>query len=389
MKTAISAFVCSENRGSEHELGWKGLKECAARSVEVHLFTSAAINPNIEAQVRKYCLDNVVVHLVDFSKGVDSFLKSIPGVGYQLVAYVWEFRLFFHMLRRFRRDQFDLAIKSTYGSYKWPSFLWCFSKELHVDPLSGGGRCPIRFQRFFSPKARRQELFRVFMLRACFFDPFVLLTLFKAKKLYAGNVATQSILPRFARKKCVVKPNFLSVEAADFKIEEARAAVSVDPEMLKLFYTGKLLEWKGVMLVLEALSLLPDYVKFSFTIMGDGPGKQRYEDYINEENLNVIFINPRQVPRSDLSFYFFSHDLFAFPTLHGEAGYAPVEAKLHGMKLLTLDSSGLENHLTEGDLCIQTESKSADCVVQEMADAIEGLYQQLKCPSIEDAQGVS
>jgi glycosyltransferase involved in cell wall biosynthesis len=378
MAIAISAFACSENRGSEHELGWKCLKECAARAPEVHLFTSVAINPGIEAQVRKYSLGSVVVHLVDLPKGLATVLKSIPGAGFQLTAYVWEFRLFLHLFRRYRRQHFNVGIKSTYGSYRWPSLLWYFSEELHLDPLSGGGRCPFRFHRFLSPRARGKELLRMFIQHVTLYDPFVLLTLFKAKKLYAGNAATRSILPRFARQKCVVKNDFLTIEAADFKIEEARATVSVDSSVLKIFYTGKLLEWKGIKVVLEALARLPDDVKYKFTIMGNGPARQLYENYSQKKQLNVVFVDPQQVPRSDLSFYFLSHDIFAFPTLHGEAGYAPVEANLHGMKLLTLDLSGLIANLTEEDICIQTEGRSADDVVQTVADSIEVQYRQLK-----------
>jgi len=221
------------------------------------------------------------------------------------------------------------------------------------------------------------------MQRACFFDPFVMLTLSKANKLYAGNVATQSILPKFARQKCVVKSDFLTVEATDFKIDEARAAVSVDPQVLKLFYTGKLLEWKGVMIILKALASLPKEVRYTFTVMGNGPARQLYEDYIYKNKLNVVFIDPQTVPRCDLSFYFFAHDLFAFPTLHGEAGFAPVEAKLHGMTLLTLDFSGLAFVLTKQDVCISTEGKDCAAVVHAMAEAIEEKYYQLKCPAIE------
>ena len=383
IKTAISAFACSSNRGSECELGWQCLQECAARSTEVHLFTSAVINPQIEAQVRQHSLDNVIVHLVDFPERVDALLKSIPAVGYQLLAYAWEFRLLFYMLRRFRREQFDLAIRSTYGSYRWPSFLWFFSKEFHLDPLSGGGRFPLRFRRFFSPKAQCKELFRMFMQRAHFLDPFVLITLSQASEIYAGNAATRSILPKFARNKCVVKSDFLAVQAADFKIAEARAAVSVDPQVLKLFYTGKLLEWKGVMIILKALASLPKEVRYTFTIMGNGPDRQLFEDYVAQKGLNVVFVDPKQVPRCDLSFYFFAHDLFVFPTLHGEAGYAPIEAKLHGMRLLALDFSGLNDAMTDGDICIQTEGKSAEDVVQAIAASIEALYWSLKGQPVE------
>ena len=112
--------------------------------------------------------------------------------------------------------------------------------------------------------------------------------------------------------------------------------------------------------------------------MGNGPARKFYQDYIEKKQLHVVFVDPKQVPRCDLSFYFLSHDIFAFPTLHGEAGYAAVEANLHGMKLLTLDSSGLSANLGERDLCIQTEGRSADEVVQAVADSIEGQYRQFK-----------
>lgn len=382
MHIAISAFACLENRGSEHELGWKCLKELAAEAAEVHLFTAGLVNPGIEAQIQRNGLGNVAVHLVDLPPTVDMLLKSIPFAGYQAAAYFWEFCLFFHMrAQRYHNEPFDLGVKSTYGSYRWPSFLWAFSKKLRVDPLSGGGCCPLRFHSFFSPKTRCRELVRMFVQRIIFCDPFVLLTLWKADELRAGNAATRAILPAFARRKCVVKKDFIAVRAEDFRIEEARSMASVDPSVLKLFHTAKLLEWKGVMVLLRALAKLPDYVRYEFNIMGNGPARSLYDAYILKHQLNVNFIDPKHVPRPDLSFYYFAHDLFAFPSLHGESGFAPVEAKLHGMRLLTLDFSGLEENLTDGDICIDTEGKDADAVVDSITEALTELYLALKQPS--------
>ncbi len=382
MLVAISAYACSEHRGSEHELGWKCLKELAACSDEVHLFTTGYVNPRIAQQVVRNGLDNVVVHVVDYPRQVDQLFKSIPFAGFQVAAYLWEFRLFFYMLKQgFRRQPFDLGVMSTYGSYRWPSFLWCFSKELRLDPLSGGGGFPLRFRTFFSPRARRKELFRMFMQRVSFCDPFVLLTLWKASELRAGNASTRAIMPRFARKKCIVKKDFLTVHLEDFHVEEARKTVSIDPKVLKIFHTAKLLEWKGVMVMLRALARLPQTVQYEFNIMGNGPARTLFDDYISAHKLRVHFIDPKNVPRPDLSFYFLAHDLFAFPSLHGESGFAPVEAKLHGMRLLTLDFSGLEQTLTEGDICIQTEGKDADAVVEDIARQLTELYTELKAPS--------
>ena len=83
-----------------------------------------------------------------------------------------------------------------------------------------------------------------------------------------------------------------------------------------------------------------------------------------------------------MSFYYLSHDLFVFPTLHGESGFAPVEAKLHGMRLLTLDFSGLDQNLTEGDICIETIGKNTDAVVDSVAQSLANLYYDLKQTSL-------
>ncbi|MGJ8651545.1 MAG: glycosyltransferase [Opitutaceae bacterium] len=378
MKVAISAFACSENRGSEHELGWKCLKELAAKFESIDLFTTGIVNPGIVEQVARNGLDNVTVHRVDYSEKVDRWLKSIPGAGYQVAAYFWEFRLFAHMLKRYKREYFDLAIKSTYGSYRWPSFLWYFSKDLQLDPLSGGGGFPLKFRALFSPAARRRELLRLFGQRAAFFDPFVLLTLCKASKLHVGNISTKRVMPKFLQAKCIVKPDFLSVRAEDFKMQEAREKCSKDPEILKIFHIGKLLEWKGVMVILQALTKLPEDVRYEFVVMGNGPAREYYDQYISEHGLNVSFVDPSEVPRPDLSFWYFSHDLFAFPTLHGESGYAPVEAKLHGMKLLTLDFCGLDATLTKDDVCIACDGKEIDTILQDIADAISSEFRASK-----------
>lgn len=384
MRAAISAYACSENRGSEHELGWKCLKENASEAEEVHFFTNRSSNPGIEAQLETSGLNNVTLHLIDFTPRVEKLLKSMPYAGYQVAAYFWEFRLFFYMWSQgfCKQEAFDLGVKSTYGSYRWPSFLWFFCRKFRVDPLSGGGGFPLRFRSFFSLKAQRKELFRKLMQRVSLLDPFVLLTLWKADELRAGNDATRVILPAFARKKCIVKRDFLTVSAEDFLVEEARAMVSIDPELLKIFHTAKLLEWKGVMVILRALAQLPEDVRYEFNIMGNGPARTIYDDYIQEHSLNVNFIDPRQVPRPDLSFYYLSHDLFVFPTLHGESGFAPVEAKLHGMRLLTLDFSGLDQNLTEGDICIETIGKNTDAVVGSVAQSLANLYYDLKQTSL-------
>jgi len=376
MNIAISAYVCSSNQGSEHEIGWKCVKEYAQIADNLYLFTSANENFDLNFQMDANSLYNVKLFMVDIPIKLNNYLKSIPIIGYHLAAYLWELSLFFYLIKRYEKGFFDLAIKSSYGTYRYPSFLWYFSKELHLNPISGGGRLPFRFLSFFSLKGKLIELFRMIMQVSPFANPLVLLTLSKSSKIYVGFNATKAILPKFAKKKCLLKENFLEVFPEDFRMKEAKEISQLDKFKLKLFYTGRIHEWKGVMITLRALKKIGPEINYEFTIMGEGPTKRLLKKYSENHNLNVIFINPKNIPRCDLSFYYYSHDIFIFPTLHGEAGFAPIEAKLHDMTLLTLDFSGLEAHVDQGDIVIDTRAKDAEGVVDDVARQLSLYYKK-------------
>lgn len=377
-KVALSAYVCLRNRGSEHEIGWKNVKDYSAKAEKLYLFTSKFENNGIGEQLDE--LPNVEVFLIDIPKILNDALKSIPFVGYHIAAYLWEFSLFFYLNTRYKKKHFDLGVKSSYGSYRWPTFLWCFAKELHINPISGGGRFPIRFLAFFSFRAKVLELFRMFVQLIPFIDPFAMLSMSKATKIFAANHATRKILPKKFQKKCIIKEDFLEVFPEDFRMAEAKVASSPDRHVLKLFYTGRVLEWKGVMLVLRALKKVNTLIPYELTIMGNGPAKAKLARYAAENNLKVNFVSPQNVPRKDLSFYFYSNDIFVFPSLHAEGGFAPVEAKLHDMALLTLDFSGLDLYLNEKDLVINTEGKSAKNVIETISEKLLDYFTRHKSP---------
>ena len=144
------------------------------------------------------------MHLVDFSKGVDSFLKTIPGSGLSVgMLMSGSFDLFFHMLPQVPQGtRLIWRSKAPTGPIDGLRFLWCFSKELHLSirSLVAGGLPAFASSCFFSPLGPiDRNLYRVFMLRRLsFFDPFVLLTLFTGRsQIHAGERATtQAILPR-------------------------------------------------------------------------------------------------------------------------------------------------------------------------------------------------
>lgn len=379
MRIAISAYACLQNRGSEWEIGWRAVMDYLSEKNELFVFSAGEHhNPNIEKQFDLLNNKAINLYVLDFPLPFVKLIKRIPFIGFQLHAYLWEIKLFFFMKRRFSKSNFDRAIKSSYGNFRYPSFLWYFTNEFYIDPISGGNFFPVKFMNVLSFKAKTIEIFRYISQLLPYLDPLVILTFSKADKIFTASEGSKWIFPKIIRKKCIVKENFLSVNQDDFKIEEASNVSKLDSSVLRIFFTGRMNEWKGVMLVLKALVPIKDKMKYEVNLMGKGYSLNYFKRFVSFHELHVNFISPDSTPRSELSFYFKSHDIFAFPTLHGDGGFAPVEAKLHDMVVLTLDISGLENYLDERDIVIKSKNKKVHDVISNISEQLIQYYRKHK-----------
>jgi glycosyltransferase involved in cell wall biosynthesis len=227
-----------------------------------------------------------------------------------------------------------------------------------------------------------QELARLLMQRLSLWDPFVLTALHKADLLITLTQDTKDMLPGFARRKAfVITRQHISVAPTAFDYVETDHPLAGDTARgsVRLLYIGRLLEWKGLMLVLYALDKLRGTGDYRFTIIGQGPAKNFYQAYAEKRGLDVVFLSPTGIPRRKLSSYYLGHDLFAFPSLHGTAGYVMLEAQLHNLPVLMLDITAPPSfERFERDIIITTKKRTVLQVVDSVATAISSFVRQEK-----------
>jgi len=339
----MSAYACEPNKGSEPEVGWRWLIDAAEKYNEVVLVTRKNNQENIEKEFSKLNLNNVKFEYFDLPKWASFWKKG--GRGVQPYAYLWEMFLFVYLLKRYKKEEFDLAQRVTFVTYRFPSFIWYFSKEFIFGPIAGGERYPLDFLKIFTSKGKIKEIIRMLMQRFSLFDPLVLLTLYKADKIIAVTEDTKTILPNFVQDKVIIKPA-ISININDFNIDLSKREVKSKNDILKLLYIGNLLELKGIMLTLMALKDI-DQSKYEFNIIGSGKDQKTFEDYVVKHNLNVNFLGQKN--RNELSEYYLSHDLFVFPSLHDSGGMVVLEAKAHGLKVIVSDFGGPQMFVDESD----------------------------------------
>lgn len=361
MKLLISAYACEPHKGSEPEVGWRWTLEKAKEFKSVTVVTRKNNQQNIENELKKLNVDNIRFLYYDLPKWASFWKKG--GRGVQLYAYLWEIFVFIFLLRKFRKNEFDVAHRVTFVSYRFPSFIWYFGKKFIFGPIAGGERYPFDFLKIFSFKGKTRELIRTIIQRISLFDPLVLLTLYKADHIIAVTEDTKSILPKLFQKKTSIKPA-ISIDTNDFNIFQINDK-QIKNENIRLLYVGNLFELKGLMLSLMSLRNL-DKSQYEFNIIGDGKDKKIFVEYVGKYNLNVNFLGKKD--RNELSQYYLSHDLFVFPSLHDSGGMVVLEAKAHGLKVVTSSFGGPKMFCDQDDYII--ESKTVDDFVKNLTRII-------------------
>lgn len=101
-------------------------------------------------------------------------------------------------------------------------------------------------------------------------------------------------------------------------------------------FVGRLIPSKGLSLLVEAVSLLPDDAKDKFTlsIVGDGPERAGLEQAVKDFNLEKTVIFHGRQPYEQLGAFFSAADLFIFPTLGDYRALVGFEALSAGLPII-------------------------------------------------------
>ena len=117
----------------------------------------------------------------------------------------------------------------------------------------------------------------------------------------------------------------------------------------KLIAVGRFMESKGFMRLIEISGEISKEVSHELYIIGSGPEKDKYLNYINNNNLQNIFIVD-QLSKFHLLKYYRESDLFILPTKSDTWGLVIIEAMSQGLPIITTKTCvsgnefvGLEN----------------------------------------------
>jgi glycosyltransferase involved in cell wall biosynthesis len=347
-------------------MGWNLVKRLG-RGHRLWVLTAAQNCEAIEAALKKQPLAGVQFVYVGLPGWLHALMRH--QVGFQLYAYLWQWKAYFVARRLHRRVRFDLYHHLTYENDWMASIIGALLPVPYVrGPGGGAHRIPKAFLKGFGLGGRLAEFRRSFGQWVFRHDPFFVLSQHRARVILACNrEAVEGVLARWRHKVRLLSVNGISGCELTPPQRQAQSG------KFAVLSAGRLVPLKGFDLALRAFAILAERrPEAGFTIVGKGPELNRLESLIHELGLEKQARIESWMARERLLAGMRSCDAFLFASLCDGGGLVVVEAMAAGKPVVCLDLGGPGLHVNE-DCGFKVPARDPDQAVRDMALALEKL----------------
>ena len=372
----LSAYACEPARGSEPALGWGWATELVRAGHQVWVLTRADNRTAIDRDALA-ADPNLTFVYFDLAPWVQTCRK---GIGKILYYVLWQWRAVRHIRKHFPALPFDVVQHVTYASGRYPSFMASLGIPFYFGPVSGGETVPRGMRSSFSIAQRCRERLRDLSNFIVPRDPVMRWVFQRADKLLVTRDTLSLVPPRW-RDKCHAQ---LAIGLTSEYLNHVDARTPPSGDCYRLLYVGRLLEWKGIDLALQAVGQLKQLQPgICFTVVGDGPASTRLRKLAEELGLSEIVEWVPWVPHNRVQEYYRAADVFLFPSLRDSGGMAVLEAMAHGLPVVCTDLGGPGAIVNQ--YCgrvVSTARKSRD---QLVSGIVEALREIATTPALHDS----
>ena len=331
----LSSYSVNPYHGSEDGIGWNWTVQAAEHFKypydRIFLVTKKVNEEDTRRGIEELGLDNVELKIVDtpywlnWYREHNSMFHHLYYIMWQAVAYGWA---------KTSRIDFDIIHHVTMVDFRIPGFMWKFKKPYTIfGPVGGGQSTPEALKDY--EKSKAVEKFRETVNKTVSKIPYYKKALNAFDSIYAINKETQEYMSRAVQNGCERLTELaLAKELKNLKIEPKHTDGTV-----KILYLGRLIEKKGLMLLLDVIKEMPEDLDFVLEIYGGGPLEERIKAFIKEHCLDERVKFYGEVEHTRVSEIYREADVFVMPSLRETSGNVLVEAMAHKLPLAALDMS--------------------------------------------------
>ena len=357
VKILLSAFAYAPNTGSESGVGWRWALELA-RNHEVYVVTDVTRQPYVEASGVGFPAD---LHVVYYRPRWIAWMP-LNSFTAQLVFALWQYGLPFFAKKLHGRQRFDLAIHSTYGVFRHPSFLGTLGIPFIYGPVGGGEDAPWALKKSIHRWEKVREVTRSLGNQLARLNPFLRFAYSRATLILATTDETRRALPYPASERAIVYSNMGVDMPATVPTPRKPGAP------MRTLFAGRLLGWKGAHLAIRAVAqALKAGANIEFTLLGKGPYGRELRRLAAQQGVADKIRWVDHVPFQEFHAFMQQHHCFLYPSLHDSGGTVVIDAQACGLPVICLDLGGPGTNVTTDTAMIVNTARQSE------ADVVAGL----------------
>lgn len=295
-----------------------------------------------------------------FPERLKNFLPA--SLSYQL----WHLGLFLTLRNEDLEQSYELCQISTWVAATQPVFSCLLPLKTIWGPLGGVALPPMSFFRAHPLRGRVYERVRNLFIRLAPLNFLLQLSYSRSSQIIAAASDAEQWIVRNGLKR----PEFIEViPAITFpdQLELPKDSVKVSSERLQIVTGSRLLLWKGLDILLEALALSQRQDLY-LRIFGEGPDLERLESLAFELGIENQVRFEGKVSREDFLQALGAADSFFFASLHDSEGGACMEACGRGVKCVFLDFGGIKSCLNGCSEIVAIEAGDRLTAVQKISE---------------------
>ncbi len=337
----LSAYACSPIRGSEPGNGWVWAFTLAEKGYNVWCLTNVEDKDAVMLEHKKINLPNLKFIFVSLPFGMDKYLLDVSSKKIYLHYRLWQKKILTVAKELHSKIHFDIIHHVTFGSLQQASHLWKLNgAKFILGPVGGGQKALKEFKSYFGSSWKieiARNMISEYLLK---FSSNLKNMIKNADHILAANEDTKEMIIKRGycgpEKIHLVLDNAVPLSMQNLPYPERPAHTK-----LNLIWVGRMLPRKGLKLLIHAVSLLPDEIDYSFTIVGGGEQFPLLKDWIKEFNLNSDRLHiVGQIPFAEVSEHYKKSDVFLFCSLRDSCGAQISEAMAFGLPVIALNIHG-------------------------------------------------
>ncbi|MCE3014448.1 MAG: glycosyltransferase [Pirellula sp.] len=356
-RALILAFSCDPHQSMEERNGWNRALQAASNYQTVVLCGPHCDQSILEKSIPEDLKGRIQFIIVPLAPKI---LKQIDReISFYRGYRKWTVEAKRLAVRLHEKEPFDFAHLATLCGFREPGTFYELPMPFILGPIGGTSGFPLSYLRYGNLVG---GLFEVSRNIINYFQRNhsrrISNALANSAVVLAANSSTQKHLSKFV-------PNSMPVmleTGIDYELSPPRDLR--DPSRpLRILWTGRLRMWKGLPLLLYAMSKLPPDVRVNLRVLGEGRCSESWKRLAGKLKLDdCIEWLDRPSYRESMEHYHWA-DVFAFTSLRDTSGTGLLESLAAGVPIIGLDHQGAADMITDNcgiKISVGSPKKSID-----------------------------